>query len=206
MMIRIGCFLLMLSCMVVPWAKAQPEQPEHLAEASLTAVEIHIKSNLATHYSFVQTRTLSLLSRPVISEGELEFDAGSGMCWVTLKPFYSKLHVSQNGIFELNKDGSKQRLMPSGHDVFEVFSQVYKAIFAGEFDDLDNSFNVLPRIEGDAWQLTLQPYGVAEMAWLKEIELSGDGKHSRLLLIEQAGDSTELFFKPLSQAGEDLCW
>jgi|GEM_PF-2804865 len=180
---------------------------ESTAEQTLAQISGVIRSLNSNNFQFVQTRTLSILSRPVISSGFLQYETEQGMCWIIQKPYLSVLKINQGGIREVLPDGSERLLLPSGNPLFETFSRVYMGVLLGDFQGLSQDLEMQPGVAAAGWDLKLIPLQKTGMDWLQSIVLSGDAQSTHIVLHEKNGDRNELQFAPVQTIeATRQCW
>lgn len=177
--------------------------------ATLAAIQQQLQGQRVTSFMFGQERHIALLTRPVLSSGQLEFSGQQGLCWQILQPYATTLLVNDAGVFQIGRDRQRKQLMAGGNPVFEIFAQVYLALFQGNLAQLDRHFSVLPDRQGDDWSIRLVPLPQSPLVWLEQIEIRQTAGVNQLILREKNQDHTLIRFQPVldgAATGGDACW
>lgn len=146
--------------------------------------------------TFQQTRTITMLSRPLISSGQFYFFPGKGLCWDTSKPFRSTTLITRREIITSNSRGEKT-LIPQ-HKVPQLASlmQTMDNLFSGSPDGLQNEFDVfMQKHDGNGWALGLVPKKKTFRKMISRIRIEGLGRHVNSFTLEEAsGDRAHITF------------
>lgn len=177
---------------------------------ALQAIQQNLSSYRQSEYQFTQERRIAVLSRPVLSSGVLDFSPDHGLCWQLQKPYATTLLIDADGIFQIEKNKARKRLMAGGNPVFETFSRVYLALFKGDVRQLQQDFELQPSVQADGWRLALLPKPDSPLSWLQAIEMSRVSDRIHLVLKEKNADQVDLAFTPVSSSGDASssgeCW
>ena len=160
----------------------------------------------ALHGRFVQTKTLSGLSMPLVSRGTFALLPGRGLVWRTLTPLSGTVVLTPKGVFAL--DAGAPRRLASGTDPLTLMNEILK----GNVDALQRAFVVRRGIAADGgWRLHLAPRPGPMAALFTSIEADGGRFARKARLVERSGDETEIAFEgvrpgpgPLAPAEESL--
>lgn len=208
--------LFLLGCSLVPSAAycepvAQKESSEETSQIESTAnLEAIIKrleqgsqqssqQGSVQRFSFVQSKRIKALSRPLKAEGELVFAKLSGLIWQLNKPRPSQFIIQKSGLKRREGEQTVKDISAQDNPAVAGFSRVFLSLFSGEILELTKTFSVSTSTTptGD-WQISLTPKEDILRQIITKIELSGDTTISHLELLEQNGDHTSIDFTLIS--------
>lgn len=92
--------------------------------------------------NFIQTKTISKLSRSFVSEGVFLIADQNGIIWNTQKPYPSLMAVSQSKVIQKNSQGEFQIIQVAENAIFREFSKTIQAVFAGDARELYKRFDI----------------------------------------------------------------
>jgi hypothetical protein len=148
----------------------------------------------ALHGRFVQTKSISGLSMPLLSRGTFALLPGRGLVWRTLTPLSGTVVLTPKGVFAL--DAGAPRRLASGTDPLALMNEILK----GNVDALERSFVVSRGIVAAGnWRLVLAPRPGPLAAVFTSIEAEGGRFANRARLVERSGDVTEIRFEGVRQ-------
>jgi hypothetical protein len=148
---------------------------------------------------FVQSKTLSGVSKKLNSEGFFIVDKGKGVFWVTEKPIYQTLKVSDSGIRIGNKSGVLMNLDARNEPSVKYINELVLAIFSGDMSALEKLFNYSGDVRAKDWNLELTPKNTVSMPF-KKIMIVGSSAISRISFVSKDGDLTEVIFSDVRLA------
>ena len=120
---------------------------------------------LATHFSsmetieasFVQSRYLSLLKKPLISEGLFNYSREKSICWRIFKPVPAVVELTPGSVRVT--DVSSDNELGGANPAVKHFSKLFFAVFSGDFALLESDFYIDWSLEEDHWIVLLKPKG-----------------------------------------------
>ena len=141
---------------------------------------------------FVEQKTLSVLSTPIESRGELSFKSPDHLQKKTTQPVQETLTVERDRVI-LNRGGKEQVIQLDEQPEMRAFIDSLRATFSGDLPTLKKSF--LVKLSGTAskWTLSLRPLSANLQRILVEVTIQG--RNSEILYIETTmlnGDRTFL--------------
>ena len=140
--------------------------------------------------SFVQTKTMAALRRPLVSTGQLLLSRDQGLAWHIEAPLRATYLLSERGVTEIDAQGARRtrdaREMPG----LEYISRTFQALLAGNMDALRESFDIEAQGTREAWRLVLLPRQRQTAAFLRQLELTGGRHVERITVVEAQGDRT----------------
>ena len=140
--------------------------------------------------SFIEKKTVRVLERPLISSGELRFEAPDILEKRTLRPRPELLRLEGERL-TLEREDRKLSLDLRSTPEAAAFVDSIRGTLAGDRAALERVYRL--QLEGSAasWALTLTPREPALAAWVKRIRIAG--RHADVTVIEilhANGDST----------------
>jgi outer membrane lipoprotein-sorting protein len=148
---------------------------------------------------FSQTKTLSGVSKKLHSEGFFIVDKSKGVIWVTEKPIYQTLKVSESGIRIGNKGGVLMNLDTRSEPSVKYINELVMAIFSGDMTALEKLFNDAGDVSAKGWTLELTPKNISS-TFFKKIIIVGGSAISRITFVSKEGDVTEVAFSEVRLA------
>ena len=169
------------------------------AESLIHQVSKLVTSSPTVRGQFSQTKTLSGVSKKLNSEGFFIVDKGKGVIWVTEKPIYQTLKVSESGIRIGNKTGVLMNLDARSEPSVKYINELVMAIFSGDMSALENLFNDSGDVSAKGWTLELTPKNMSS-TFFKKITIVGGSAISRITFVSKEGDITEVVFSDVRLA------
>lgn len=160
--------------------------------ATLSAMQQRLADTQRLTSTFTQTRTLTLLSRPLISSGTMAYDKKEGICWQLLKPVPASVMLSRDQV--LVQDIESKQVIKQTNPVLRLYSNLLFSVFSGDLAALQEHFTLTWSTEGDRWQLNLQPLDPLMAQLAATIRIIGGQHIDQVSLLTQEGDQTLLEF------------
>ena len=133
--------------------------------------------------NFTQIKTISSNGRQLKSSGDFIIST-EGIMWNTVKPFPSKLVVTEKSMIQVAANGKKNVMNGSDNQIFKNISQTLRSVFAGNSDDLEKNFSVTFTEKPDGlWTVLLQPKDSTIASVMQTLELSGTEKNNQVTLL-----------------------
>lgn len=141
---------------------------------------------------FVQTKTIKVLTRPLISKGQLWMSEQQALVWQVLFPIKSTMVLHSSGVTQFAKDDSF--LGKKEHAMVTDLSNVFLLLLSGNMEKLNRSFSTSLTCDNnsDQWQLALKPKAEKIKNFISYINISGGKELENILFAEKRGDKTEL--------------
>jgi hypothetical protein len=140
--------------------------------------------------TFIEKKTVRVLERPLISSGELRFEAPDVLEKRTLRPRPELLRLEGERL-TLERADRKLNLDLRSAPEAAAFIDSIRGTLAGDREALERVYRL--QLEGSAasWALTLTPREPALAAWVKRIRIAGRRADVTVIEILHAnGDST----------------
>ena len=131
--------------------------------------------------TFIEKKTVRVLERPLISSGELRFEAPDVLEKRTLRPRPELLRLEGERL-TLEREDRKLSLDLRSTPEAAAFIDSIRGTLAGDREALERFYRL--QLEGSAasWALTLTPREPALAAWVKRIRIAG--RHADVTVIE----------------------
>jgi outer membrane lipoprotein-sorting protein len=145
------------------------------------------KSGRAT---FVETKHISMLDRPIESSGELLFTAPDRLEKRTLKPKPESMIV-QGGELSIERGGRQYRVQLQAQPQLAAFIDSIRGTMAGDRQSLERNYRLELQGTQQAWVLQLVPRDNQMRGVIRQIRISGAQDQVKSVEISQAdGDSS----------------
>ena len=153
------------------------------------------KSGRAT---FVESKRISLLDKPVESSGELLFTAPDRLEKRTLKPKPESMVVS-GGELVIERGRQKYHLQLQAYPELAAFIESIRGTLAGDRKALERSYQLSLEGSTERWTLQLQPLDEKMQAVIRRIGIAGVRDQVRSIEVTQTdGDSSLMTIEKLA--------
>ena len=169
-----------------------PAPSQDKPEGSITLEELlqRMRSAPGVITEFRETRTLALLSEPLVTKGLLFFKPPDRMVRRTTVPGHTRMVVDGDAVRFSDIDGAQDMDLAS-NPVARQLVDSFMVLFNGDAERLRDLYEVDFEGEGARWRLMLRPRRAPLDRLVASLELAGDGpRMERMELIEPDGDST----------------
>lgn len=186
------CFLVMLAAVVfiAPVAvqgRAEVEDPSVLKNLLGEPAGIDFLEG-----EFQQQKYIADLDTTLDSSGTFSFTTGEGLRWNIRKPVPTSLRITPTEIVEEQDGEEVMRMAVDEQPMTRAISEVFFAIFGGNWEALAERFTIRPLQEESPWHFELTPKGDLLKSYLSAIELQGSEYLEVLILRENNGDRTRI--------------
>jgi len=177
-----------LACGWLPLAHAQSSDLDRLMSA--------LAQRKHGHVSFTEKKFLAMLDRPVISSGELLYDAPDRLEKRTLKPKAESL-LLVGGMITVERGRHRYDLDLQRYPQVVPFIESIRATLAGDRPALERVFTLGFTGSFDRWTLDLTPRDASLTSTVKQIRIEGgaDQVHS-VEILEADGDRSQMTIGP----------
>lgn len=169
------------------------------ADSLVNQIGALVSASPTVRGKFTQSKTLSGVSKKLNSEGFFIVDKSKGVVWVTEKPIYQTLKVSDSGIRIGNKGGVLMNLDARSEPSVKYINELVLAIFSGDMSALEKLFNYSGDVTAKDWNLELTPKNTVSLPF-KKITIVGGSAISRISFVSKDGDLTEVIFSDVRLA------
>lgn len=154
-----------------------------------------VKSGRAT---FVETKRIAMLDKPIESSGELLYTAPDRLEKRTLKPKPESMTV-QGGELAVERGGRKYQVQLQSQPHLAAFIDSIRGTLAGDRKALERSYQLSLDGTADRWQLQLLPLDQGMQAVVRRIRIAGVRDQVKSVEIVQAdGDSSTMAIEKLT--------
>jgi len=150
--------------------------------------------------SFVQTKTMAALRRPLISSGQLLLSRERGLAWHIEAPLRVTYLLSERGVTEIDAQGARRTRDARDLPGLAQISRTFQALLGGNLDALRESFDINAQGTPEAWRLVLLPRQRQTATFLRQLELTGGQHVESITVVEAQGDRTVM---QMSHIGSD---
>ena len=151
---------------------------------------------------FKQVKHIQRLSRDFNTSGSFLFSETNGIIWEIETPFPATMIFDETGIRQQLPNGTTTVMDGANNPVFERFSLAILAIFAGNYPELRNNFNVYYTTNRNEGRIGLIPKDQTVRLIIDSLVITGADKLESLTLNESSGDAVVYTFDTLDQRNE----
>jgi outer membrane lipoprotein-sorting protein len=149
-----------------------------------------LAQNKSGRATFVETKRIAMLDRPIESSGELLFTAPDRLEKRTLKPKPESMIV-QGGELTIERGGRTYRVQLAAQPQLAAFIDSIRGTLAGDRKALERNYRLSLEGTPQDWVLQLVPVDEKMQAVIKQIRISGAQDQVKSVEITQAdGDSS----------------
>jgi hypothetical protein len=141
---------------------------------------------------FEQGKYIADLDTTLDSSGHFSFVTDEGLRWNIRKPVSTNLRITPNEIVEEQDGEEVMRMDVDEQPMTRAISEVFFAIFGGDWDALEDRFSIRSVQEVSPWRIELEPKDELLKSYLSTIELQGSEYLEVLILSESNGDRTRI--------------
>ena len=146
---------------------------------------------------FDQTKQLSGIKKPLLSNGRFCVATGKGILWQTLQPFPSTLRITREAIVQMQNGRVAMRLDAQQEPVVKMINNVLFALLAGDLSQLDKLFELDGTLKNGNWQVALKAREPGLAKAIGDIRLDGGAYVNKVTMQEASGDHTEIVFSDI---------
>ena len=169
------------------------------AGSLVNQIEALVGASPTVRGKFTQTKTLLGVSKKLNSQGFFIVDKSKGVVWVTEKPIYQTLKVTDTGIRIGSKGGVLMTLDARSEPSVKYINELVLALFSGDMSALEKIFNYSGNVTANDWSIELTPKNVTSTLF-KKITILGSSSISRITFVSKEGDITEVGFSDVRLA------
>lgn len=131
-----------------------------------------LMAHTVTTGSFLQTKTVPSLPKPLVSSGTFIFSE-SGIAWNSKKPFVSSLVVTKTQMIQIGPNGKKNVIDGVSNQIFSNIAETLSSLFSGNKTALQKNFNVDFSAHDSRWSMALTPKDASIATFMQHVTLSG---------------------------------
>jgi outer membrane lipoprotein-sorting protein len=171
--------------------------------AVLENIASSLQRNLVLRSDFVQTRTMSFLKKPLVTNGNFIYAKDRGLVWKLIEPYAAVYVVTRSGIFEY-RGNAQEPVQAGGEQVFRQMGMIFAAIFTADIQELTKSFDVHFGGDENLWEIGLKPKKKMIGKLIDRIQVKGSDYVSSIVIHEQSEDTIGIEFAGMSNTPVEL--
>jgi len=146
---------------------------------------------------FDQTKQLTGMKKPLLSNGRFCVVAGKGVLWRTLKPFPNTLRLTRDEIVHFQGERVAMRLDAKQEPTVRMINSVLFSLLSGELSQLETLFEVDGSVDAASWKVALKARQPALAKAIGAIALDGGTYVKNIQINEASGDRTAIVFSEI---------
>jgi hypothetical protein len=146
---------------------------------------------------FDQTKHLTGMKKPLLSNGRFCVLSGKGVLWRTLKPFPNTLRLTRDEIVHFQGERVAMRLDAKQEPTVRMINSVLFSLLSGDLGKLDTLFEVDGSAEAGSWKVALKAREPALAKAIGAISLDGAAYVRNIHINEASGDRTDIVFSDI---------
>ena len=150
---------------------------------------------------FDQSKQLTGLKKPMVSNGRFCVVADKGVLWRTLQPFPNTVRLTRDEIVHLQGDRVAMRLDAKQEPAVRMINSVLFALLAGDLGQIEQWFEVDGGIHDNSWSVTLKAREPSLAKAISSVALDGGAHVKNITISETSGDRTSIVFSKI-QTGD----
>lgn len=152
---------------------------------------------------FTQLRKIELLSRPLESSGNFIL-SDYGLYWHQTRPFTSVLIADGERLVQRLEDGPTTSIAAAENPMVLPFSRIFLSIFRGSEEELRAHFEIAFAMQGDVWEISLQPTSYPLSEAIETIILRGREYIQSIDVINRSSDEMTIRFSDVQALPNQL--
>jgi outer membrane lipoprotein-sorting protein len=147
---------------------------------------------------FTQTKTVAALTRPLETSGRFIYARERGILWKIELPYRVTYVLDDAGVAELDASGAVSASSGQGPGWRHV-SRIFRALFAADFQALDQYFVATARGDPAHWEIALDPRPALKPIFQK-VHVRGGRFVDQVSFAETNGDTMTIRFRDIREA------
>jgi len=155
----------------------------------------HVAQNIAqqgrNNVRFTDEMMAFYLDEPLLSKGVMRFDPPDKLTKIIEEPEYIKQQISGDEVLVIRGDNEPERFSLASHLGLEVMANTLRSLLSGEFDYIQNEYDIEFQERAQTWSMKLVPLkeNVEEIVESVVVEGRG-GIITKYTITESNGDYT----------------
>jgi hypothetical protein len=142
--------------------------------------------------SFVQTRQMAALKRPIVTRGHMAFSRRDGVFWWIEQPLQVSYWLTEQRVVEIAADGSRREHDQRSNAAMAQVGRLMRAMLGAQTDALRQQFEIKVQGNPAQWEMELTPRQSQVARYIKELHISGGRFIESLRVQEVSGDLTTI--------------
>lgn len=148
--------------------------------------------------NFTQTKTVTALTRPLVTSGRLVYAHEHGILWKIERPYRLTYVLDDKGVAELDANGARRVQNSQGAGLQHV-SRIFRALIEADLQALGQYFEPTAREQGRRWEIELAPRSVLRSVF-KNVVVRGGRFVDEVSFAETNGDTMIIRFLDIQEA------
>ena len=150
---------------------------------------------------FDQSKQLTGLKKPLVSNGRFCVVADRGVLWRTLHPLPITVRLTRDEIVYLREDRVVRRLDAKQEPAVRMIGDLLAALLAGDLGQIEELFEFDGTIDDHSWKVTLKAREPNLAKAISNVALEGGAYVKDITISEAGGDRTRIVFSEI-QTGD----
>ena len=164
------------------------------AASTLQQISAQIEQHAVVRATFVQSKQMAALKRPLVTRGRLTFSRSQGVLWQIEQPYRMSYVLGEARIVEIGSDGVRRIRETRDVPGLAQVGRVFRAVLGANSDALSEYFDVTVQGDPGKWTIILKPRQPQLAQYLGGLQLSGGRLVEEIRISETGGDSTQIRF------------
>ena len=172
-------------------------QPVLAAAWDANALMLLLGSHTPGRATFVETKTLALLKKPIVSEGELRYEPPGKLTMVTRTPKAESMVIDGDTLTRQAADGRAGRIQLADYPEVAGIVEGIRGSLGGNRMLLEQYYSLQVSGSASDWRMRLTPKEARVGRFIQHIDVSGKAHTILAIDILQAdGDSSHMAITP----------
>lgn len=150
---------------------------------------------------FDQSKQLTGVKKPLVSNGRFCVVADRGVLWRTLHPLPITVRLTRDEIVYLREDRVVRRLDAKQEPAVRMIGDLLAALLAGDLGQIEELFEFDGTIDDHSWKVTLKALEPNLAKAISNVALEGGAYVKDITISEAGGDRTRIVFSEI-QTGD----
>lgn len=162
-----------------------------MADKEYLTVAQNIAQQGRNNVRFTEEMVAFYLDEPLLSKGVMKFYPPDKLTKIIEEPEYIKQQISGDEVLVIRGDNEPERFSLASHHGLEVMANTLRSLLSGEFDYIQNEYDIEFQERAQAWSMKLVPLkeNVEEIVESVVVEGRG-GVITKYTITESNGDYT----------------
>ncbi len=148
--------------------------------------------------NFTQEKYLIALDVTLDSSGKFNYQRGKTIRWETLEPIQNELIMTPTEMVNKQGDNELVRMDTDSNPTISIMSEIFFSVLTAEWEKLSEYFQLSGTLDGEEWQAKLVPLDKTILQVISRVELKGDSLLHEIVMHENGGNKTTIYFKEMN--------
>lgn len=177
-----------------------------LEESALLGLMATVEEESMVRGVFEQEKTLQVLKKPLLAQGDFLFSPQQGLLWHIQNPFEYSL-IMTDDYFVQKTEMSQQVISAKEQPAIFSFGKVFSGILSADFSLLKEHFNLWGKeseLNDDVWQVCLEPKQAPFKQLIAQIKIRGSRFVEQVDIIDHNNDFSRIVFSQVTITAQSL--